>query len=193
MKTYFKPQISTELKPVVYYCLLIPILLMWLLIFYFWTLNLRDHNSKLTPKEIQTIKDGYRKQHAQTIIIGYEDTAPTIRAIKLYYATLAVETNNYDTSAINDTIHYIKALGWLQITDICRRDANRIVGFEKFVKNSLLSAKESTEIWYLSQCHYNSNFDFIRGASHWISGKNVPKSRYACYYCKKIINLIEKS
>lgn len=114
------------------------------------------------------------------------DITPTINTIKLLYSTLIIETVNFDSTAINKTT---KAQGILQITDICRREANRIVNKDSF--NNVINIRQSFNIWYTIQKYYNPTFDIEIGASIWVSGRKKPICNYGKNYVKKILYLSE--
>ena len=178
MKTYFKAHSN--------------ILILWLYliaIFGILTVTLIT----LYERKIDLDKEEIQMERQAEQLTSSIDISPTIRAIRLLYATIKIETPNCDTCALNDTANFIPAKGILQITDICRRDANRIVGFEKYLENDVFNARKSVEIWLIIQNKYNHNFNTFRGACRWISGRSYPKSDYAKHYILRVFNLINEA
>ena len=127
------------------------------------------------------------------MIIPYPDSdiSISIRALHLYFATLQIETPNFNENAINDTTKFIKAQGVLQQTKIVIKDANHILGTYKYDTLSPLNFKTSTEIWLVIQNHYNPSFNITKGASLHIRGSTTLKGKYATWYVNKIKSIIK--
>ena len=58
-------------------------------------------------------------------------------------------------------------VGRLQITPILLKDANRIVGFEKYSLGDRTDAAKSIEIWNVIQDHYNPDHDMQLALKIW--------------------------
>lgn len=118
------------------------------------------------------------------------DVNNTIRLIKLTYGIMAVETNSYDTLKVREQTN---AAGWLQITPIAVREANRIIKNNKYTLSDRFKARESLEIFYIIQRYHNSIFNINAGCFLWVSGHITSNNSYAKYYVNKVNAAINKT
>ena len=76
-------------------------------------------------------------------------------------------------------------VGVLQITPICVKEANRILGYARFTLEDRFSHKKSVEIFNIIQGHHNPAFNHERACKIWNPGAG--KS-----YTEKILKEYEK-
>lgn len=95
-----------------------------------------------------------------------EDTVPTIDEQELHIARLAcafakVESNN------NPQAQNHGCVGWMQITPVCVKAANDIIGFDCFTLNDRWSISGSYAIFRVIMNEKNSEYDIRKACQVW--------------------------
>ena len=108
-----------------------------------------------------------------------------------------VDVNNYNRILFIQSIIHIESksnplaigrtndAGILQITPICVKEANRILGYARFTLEDRFSHKKSVEIFNIIQSHYNPAFNYRTACKIWNPGAG--KS-----YTEKVLKEYEK-
>jgi hypothetical protein len=110
----------------------------------------------------------------------------TVKMVKGIYAIAMVE------SGLNPEIvnKYEDAVGILQIRPIMVKEANRILGFDKFKLKDRFSAQVSIEIFLTVQRHHNKDFNLKTACWIWNGGTiDTTKNKCNRYYTKVLLKL----
>lgn len=117
--------------------------------------NLTQSEVECLHLELQELKEELAK-----------DTIPVIDEHELHIARLAcafakVESNN------NPQVQSYGCIGWLQITPVCVKAANDIVGFDCFTLNDRWSVSESYAIFRVIMNEKNPEYDIKKACKIW--------------------------
>lgn len=81
-------------------------------------------------------------------------------------------------------------VGYLQISKICVKEANNIIGYKKYNYNDRLDKKKSIEIFLVIQKHHNPTNNLNLAIRLWSQGLSAKKIKYkATTYTKKVMKL----
>jgi hypothetical protein len=110
----------------------------------------------------------------------------TVKMVKGIYAIAMVESG-LNPEIINKSEN---AVGFLQIRPVMVREANRILGFDKFKLNDRFSAQISIEIFLTVQRHHNKDFNLKTACWIW-NGGTIDTMNNKCnrYYTKVLLKL----
>lgn len=105
----------------------------------------------------------------------------------LIKAISAVESSN-NPKAVNG--HHV---GLLQISPVCVRECNRIVGYKRFSYNDRFSAEKSIEMFNIIQGAYNPERNHEKAARLWNGGQGgVKHPERTNGYWRKVSSAIER-
>lgn len=79
-----------------------------------------------------------------------------------FMLAVAMEESRWNTNAENGN-----AVGFLQITPICVKECNRILGRDTFSLEDRWSQKHSVEMWNVIQNHHNPTHDHDKALEIW--------------------------
>ena len=81
-------------------------------------------------------------------------------------------------------------VGYLQISKICVREANNIVGFQKYTYDDRYDKNKSIEIFHIIQQKHNPTQNINLAIRLWNEGLVAKKQKYKeTPYVKKVLNL----
>jgi hypothetical protein len=91
-------------------------------------------------------------------------------------------------------INYLEdAVGILQIRPVMVREANRIVGFDKYSLQDRTNTRKSIQLWYDVQDYWNPEYEFVKACKLWNAGDTASLSLDALQYTIKVITQYDKA
>ena len=81
---------------------------------------------------------------------------------EIFMLAVAMEESQWSCAARNGD-----AVGFLQITPTCVKEANRILGKEQFTLEDRWSKERSVEMWHVIQNHHNPSHDHDKALQIW--------------------------
>jgi len=118
----------------------------------------------LTIVFILLVKDFNQISHKRkNNIIPYDFETPKINSDSLRWNYLVEAIIKIESNGIDDTVNeHSGATGVLQILPIYVKDANRIIGKNKFKLKDRFSREASIEMFNIIQNHYNPSHEIVK-------------------------------
>jgi soluble lytic murein transglycosylase-like protein len=120
--------------------------------------------------------------------ILYSDSLATEEKGKLVMAIILQESGN-NPKAIDKSG---TSKGNMQITRICLKEANRLLGYAKYKIKDVFNPRKSLEIFWIIQKQYNPSFNFEMAARIWNGGPRGMKMKSTQKYWKGIKDKFKK-